>query len=58
MIHELEALKQGIVIRSKTETNPETAQLMKVWAQELAVIIAKAKEPKFDGGCVGQESKI
>jgi hypothetical protein len=58
MMHELESLRQGISIRSKIEQDPETAQLMKVWAKELEVIIAKLENPKFEGVNVGKVSKI
>ena len=58
MIHELKAIRQAMSIRSKITKEPETAEVMRLWARELERIIAKLEQPKFEGVNVGKVSKI
>jgi hypothetical protein len=58
MIHELKAIRQAMSIRSKMTKEPETAEVMRIWAKKLEVIIAKLESPKFEGVNVGEVSKI
>jgi hypothetical protein len=58
MIHEIKAIRQAVSIRSKMTKEPETAEVMRIWAKELERIIAKLEQPKFEGVNVGKVSKI